>query len=181
MGKHANFTFYNVYGFILLTRGSEFIITRYQLFIATMHTPYQRLPLDDTIKAQVEPQERSKRDRENGQPSQGIPRPVMRKRKQVLKGRTANNGDKTAVQTGIEQYGCGPTAGGGTQKRQAKERQQPSQEEEEEVHNRVCMTELTQTTALPGATVREGRAEGQDVVGGPRPITRQEHLLTSGE
>ena len=49
------------------------------------------------------------------------------------------------------------------------------------MHNRVSMTELTQTTALPGATVREGRAEGQDVVGGPRPITRQEHLLTSGE
>ena len=30
-------------------------------------------PLEDTIKAQVEPQERSKRDRENGQPSQGSP------------------------------------------------------------------------------------------------------------
>ena len=106
-------------------------------------------PLEDTIKAQVEPQEQSKRDREYGQPSQGSPRPVTRKRKQVLKGRTANNGDKTAVQTGKEQYGFSPTAGGGTQKRQAKEGQQPSQEEEEEVHNRVCMTELTQTTALP--------------------------------
>ena len=99
-------------------------------------------------------------------------------RKQVLKGRTANNGDKTAVQTGIEQYGFGPAAGGGTQKCQAKERQQLSQEKEE-VHNRVCMTERTQTTALPGLTVREGRAEGQNSVGGPRPITRQEHLLTS--
>ena len=63
--------------------------------------------------------------------------------------------------------------------RQAKEGQQPSQEEE--VHNRVSMTELTQTTALPGATVREGRAEGQDSAGGHRHITRQEHLLTSGE
>ena len=43
------------------------------------------------------------------------------------------------------------------------------------------MTELTRTTALPGAPVREGRAEGQNSVGGPKHITRQEHLLTSGE
>ena len=37
-------------------------------------------PLEDTIKAQVELQERSKRDREYGQPSQGSPRPITRKR-----------------------------------------------------------------------------------------------------
>ena len=43
------------------------------------------------------------------------------------------------------------------------------------------MTELTPTAALRVATVREGRAEGQDSVGGPRPITRQEHLLTPEE
>ena len=85
-------------------------------------------PLEDTIKAQVEPRERSKRDREYGQPSQESPRPVTHTRKQVLKGRTAKNGDKTAVQTGIEQYGFGPTAGGGTQKRKAKKGPQPSKE-----------------------------------------------------
>ena len=49
------------------------------------------------------------------------------------------------------------------------------------MHHRGCMTELTTTTALRGATVREGRVEGQDSVGGPRHITRQEHLLASGE
>ena len=38
-------------------------------------------PLKDTIKAQVEPQERRKRDREYGPPSQGSPHPVMRKHK----------------------------------------------------------------------------------------------------
>ena len=71
-------------------------------------------PLEDTIKAQVEPQERSKRDREYGQPSQGSPHAVTRKRKQLLKERTVNNGDKPAVQAGLDQYGFGPTAGGGT-------------------------------------------------------------------
>ena len=93
----------------------------------------------------------------------------MRKHKQVLKGRTANNGDKPAVQADLDQYGFGPTAGGGTQKHQATEGQQPLKEE---VHNRGSMTELTPTTALRGATVQEGRAEGQDSVGGLRHITR---------
>ena len=65
------------------------------------------------------------------------------------------------------------------QKHQAQEGQQPSKEEK--VHNRGCMTELTQTTVLLSATVREGQVEGQDSVGGPRHITRQEHPLTSGE
>ena len=64
----------------------------------------------------------------------------------------------------MEQYGFGPTAGGGTQKRQAEKGQQPSKEGEE--HNRGCMTELTLTAALPGAPVRESRAEGQGFVGG---------------
>ena len=63
-------------------------------------------PLENTNKAQVEPQERRKRDREYGPPSQGSPRPVMHKH-------------KPAVQAGIEQYGFGPTAGGETQKHQA--------------------------------------------------------------
>ena len=59
-------------------------------------TPANRVTgsLEDTIKAQVEPQERSKRDRKYRQPSQGSPRPVTHKRKQVLKGRTAKSGAK---------------------------------------------------------------------------------------
>ena len=59
------------------------------------------------------------------------------------------------------------------------EGQQPSKDEKE--RNRGSMTKLTLTTALPGAPVREGRAEGQNSVRGPRPITSQNHLLTSGK
>ena len=101
------------------------------------------------------------------------------KHKQVLKGRTANTRDKPAVQAGIEQYGFGLPAGGGTQRHQAHEGQQPWQEKE--VNNRVSMPELTIPAALQATPVREGRAEGQESVGAPRLTIRQDHLLTPGE
>ena len=131
-------------------------------------------PFEDTIKAQVGTQERRKRDREDEQPSQGSPRPVTCKPIQVLKGRTANNGDKPAVQAGLEQYGFGHPAGGGTQRHQAHEGQQPWQEEE--VNNRVSMPELTLPAALPATPVREGRAEGQESAGAPSLTISQDHL-----
>ena len=136
-------------------------------------------PLEDKIKAQIgKQQERRKRGREDGQPSQGSPRPVTRKHEQVLKGRTANTGDKPAVQAGQEQYGFGLPAGGGTQRHQAHEGQQPWQEEE--VNNRVSMPELTIPAALPATPVREGRTEGQESAGAPRLTNSQDHLSTPG-
>jgi hypothetical protein len=136
-------------------------------------------PSEGKLNVQADPQERSKRYRKCEQPSQGSPHKVKSKRKQALKMMTTKSADTTAAQTGLEQYGFGPTAGGGTQRRPIEERQQPSKDGEE--HNRDSMPELTITAALSATPVREGHAEGQNSAETPRPTIRQDYLLNPGE
>ena len=135
-------------------------------------------PLEGNLSVQADVQERNKRDRECKQSSQGSPRQVKTKRQQGLKRSKPKNGNSSAEQKSLTQYGFGLIAVGGTQWGPMKERQQPLRDEEE--NNRVRMSEHTAPVALSATSGRESGAEGQDSVEAPRTTTSQDYLVTLG-